>query len=173
MTMPGIGQLGNPDRATAALATVEACAGAVHRLAWDGPDETGDRRRALGWFRAAVATLGRSDRALAAVLDWWLVSALGEDPVELAWSVERELPSRLGDVLRAILECDGPRRLDVVRRPARSPRTSTTSAKRTRSAGRSSARQRSAESPPMGSGCPCARMRTCKPGPAKARGAAA
>ncbi len=118
MTMPGIGQLGNPDRATAALATVEACAGAVHRLAWDGPDETGDRRRALGWFRAAVATLGRSDRALAAVLDWWLVSALGEDPVELAWSVERELPSRLGDVLRAILECDGPRRLDVVRRPA-------------------------------------------------------
>lgn len=118
MTTASMNQQGAPNRAAAALATAEACVGAIHRLAWEGPDETGDRRRALGWFRSAVATLGRSDRALAAVLDWWLVSALGEDPVELAWSVDRELPSRLGDVLRAILECDGPRRLDVVRRPA-------------------------------------------------------
>lgn len=106
------------DLSDAPLATARACAGGVHRLAWEGDDEHGDRRRALGWFRAAVSMLGRSERPLAAVLDWWLVSALGDDPVELAWSVDRELPSRLGDVLRAILECDGPRRLDVVRRPA-------------------------------------------------------
>ncbi len=38
--------------------------------------------------------------------------------MELAWSVDREVPGRLGEVLRAILESDGDRKLDVVRRPA-------------------------------------------------------
>lgn len=107
-----------PATAEAALATAEACVGAVHRLAWRGPDERGDRVRALAWFRSSVTTLSRANRALASVLDWWLVAAVGDDPVELAWSIDREIPGRLGEVLRAILESDGDRKLDVVRRPA-------------------------------------------------------
>ncbi len=59
-----------PATVDAAVATAEAAVGAVHRLAWRGADDRGDRRRALGWVRASVATLSRSERALAAVLDW-------------------------------------------------------------------------------------------------------
>lgn len=107
-----------PADAQSALRTLEATAGAVHRLAWEGEDPDEDRRRALAWFNAAaVAVVGTHPR-LGAVLDWWRVAALGAEPLHSAWSIDRELPGELGDVLHRILVSGGGRPLDAVRRPA-------------------------------------------------------
>lgn len=100
-----------------AAVAVLLLAPAVHRLAWLGEDPNGDRRRALGWFRAAVAVLSETRSGLAVILDWWLVAALDEAAVQLAWSVDREVGPPTGDALRRILGSSGGRRLDAVRRP--------------------------------------------------------
>ena len=99
------------------LAGARLVVGAAHRLAWLGPDDLGDRKRAVRWLRDAVGALDASQPGLAAVLDWWLVVALQEDPIKRAWSVDREVGAPAGDALRRILEGGGG--FKEVRRPVR------------------------------------------------------
>jgi hypothetical protein len=112
---------GRPVSGPAAVDAVQLLTGAAHRRAWTGPDVHGDRDRALRWFLEATATLSADEPGLAAVLDWWQVSALGRPAVELAWSIDRAVDGPVGEVLRRVLDIDAPdgRRLDELRRPAR------------------------------------------------------
>jgi hypothetical protein len=91
--------------------------GAVHRLAWVGPDVHGDREHALSWLREAVGVLDASNPGLAAIVDWWQAVAVDRPAVQPAWSIDRVVGAPAGEALRRILEAgDG---LQALSRPAR------------------------------------------------------
>ncbi|MEQ1502249.1 MAG: hypothetical protein ABMB14_08455 [Myxococcota bacterium] len=99
------------------LDDVRLAVGAVHRFAWQGLDEHGDRARALAWLREAVLVLDGAHPGPAALLDWWLVVAVDQAAVQPAWNIDRVVGAPAGDVLKRILESgDG---LQALRRPAR------------------------------------------------------
>lgn len=119
-TEPWSTALGQPSpEPAAALAALPPLIGPVHRLAWSGEDEAGDRRRALAMLQRLTEALVGAHPALAAVLDWWMVTALGERAYANAWDIDRELKGATGDTLREILGQRGDRPLLLIRRPAR------------------------------------------------------
>lgn len=107
-----------PD-AEAALALLPHLLGPVHRLAWTGEDEYGDRRRAVLALQRIVGPLTQGHVALVSVLDWWMVAALGEKSCANAWDIEREVGLPTGARLQEVLQIRGERPLAALRRPLR------------------------------------------------------
>jgi hypothetical protein len=105
-----------PDAETA-IFVLPLLLGAIHRLAWSGEDEHGDRRRALGVLQRHMSVLHESHPPLAAILDWWMVAALGEKASANAWDVEREIGGAMGERLHAVLQLRGERPLAQLLRP--------------------------------------------------------
>ena len=99
--------------------TVEALAGVAHRLAWRPQDTPRDAALALRWLQATLADVARYSPTAAGLLDWWLVCALDEAPVQGPWSLARSLPRPLGAELLDILELSSERRLWRIQRPRR------------------------------------------------------
>jgi hypothetical protein len=99
------------------IVTISFLMGSVHRLAWEGPDEWGDRKFLESELREFMPTAAIKARNFAVVVDWWLAAALGRDEIKLAWDIARVLPGPLGEALFAILQLPGSPPLAEVRRP--------------------------------------------------------
>ncbi len=92
--------------------------GPVHRLAWCGDTDAGDRKRCLRHFErmlhAAYATDGPT-RRLATLLDWWSTAALRTEALGTAWQIEE--PAWAADALRRLLTENKAPALVTFRRP--------------------------------------------------------
>mgnify|MGYP002640136565 CR=1 FL=1 len=110
----------SPITPAAALDWCTLYQGAVHRLAWQGEDDPGDRRRCLKRLTERLSQAWSADpEELVAITltDWWLTAVGLEGPAGVAWRPEVHIADTgLTTVLRSVLECGG---LRVLERPRR------------------------------------------------------
>lgn len=96
--------------------------GATHRLAWTGPDSSGDRvrcRQHLERHLLAAFEGDREARSMSVLVDWWLQGVLGSAPLGTAWRLEEYLPGALVTPLSSIREAYPDKPILGLARPGR------------------------------------------------------
>ncbi len=94
--------------------------GAVHRLAWKGPDDGGDRQRCYDRLSGLLALAMAGDaqeQAIVTLADWWLAAAGLDGPAGVAWRPDAYLDDPdLARLMKSVLERGG---LSACLRPRR------------------------------------------------------